>query len=127
MVKLFSDTFCFRETYIQQCCIILSDNVNDSLQKEFAKNELVGYNFINGETRQILKFKKRGRSINGDIYFFSCKDFVQKLVLDKESGDTTYLKMSLIKKGKNEDMWFHKISFTYTETKNKIYYLIFIR
>ena|GEM_PF-3288589 len=48
-----------------------------------------------------------------------------KIILNKESGDTVYFKMNLVKKEVNEDMWFHKITFTYFNVDNKISHVVF--
>lgn len=103
-----NDTFCLNENNISQCCIIFSKPLSDSLRIQFAKDGQVNENYLSlGRSSQVLKINKKDSSLEGSIFFLSFRDAVQKLVFEKVYKDTLYLRLNLVKEGKEDDFWVH--------------------
>lgn len=119
------DTLCYKDNNLSQCYVVASQKLNDSLLNELGKNELANYNFINSDEKLPINFLRSENLIKFDIYFLSCKNFIQKIIVTRQKKDTLFLGMKLMQKGKNEDMWFHKINLSYLDTANKIRHVFY--
>jgi hypothetical protein len=118
--RSYLDSACMEDSAIKQCCYIFSSVLNDSLKDKLGANELQGYNFSPKCNNKPLLITQEGNYLKGEIFYFANKDWIQKLHIKRTEGELLFVEMKLKKKGTIDDMWFHKLTFSYDNSGKKI-------
>jgi len=118
-LSTYTDSFCSSDKNLSQCCFSFNKRINDSLEECYSKFEGPEGSYLSiGGIKQTLHPKKISGGINGDVYYISGKEYMQKVIFLDKKSDTLFLKLVLGREGKDDNHCIHQIHFVFRSNEN---------